>query len=77
MGQQPGKRAVNVWVEAQLLDEANRLHIDLSETLERRLRSMVKSDQEKRWIEENKEAFKEYNTSVVQHGLLSDDLGLL
>lgn len=77
MGEQPGKRAVNVLVEAKLLDHANRLHIDLSETLEHRLRSLIDADQESRWVEANKEAFAEYNASVAQHGLLSDDLGLL
>ncbi len=77
MGEQAGKRTVNVLVEAELLDEASRLHIDLSETLERSLRSMVGSDAEKRWVEDNKTAFAQYNASVAQHGLLSDDLGLL
>lgn len=77
MGEQSIKRAVSVSVDARLLDEADRLHIDLSETLERRLRAMIQSDQEKRWIEDNKVAFAEYNASVARHGLLSDDLGLL
>jgi antitoxin CcdA len=77
MGEEVDKRAVSVLVEAQLLDEANRLHIDLSETLERGLRSMVQSDEERRWVEENKQAFEEYNASVAQHGVLADDLGIL
>lgn len=77
MREQSIKRAVSVSVDARLLDEANRLNINLSETLERRLHIMIKSDQEKRWIEDNKEAFAEYNASVEQHGPLSDDLGLL
>jgi antitoxin CcdA len=72
-----GKRAVNVLVEAELLDEANRLHIDLSETLERRLRTMLKAEHEERWSRENQAAFSAYNARVARDGLLSDDAGLL
>jgi antitoxin CcdA len=41
------KRAVNLFVETELLDEARRLRINLSETLERRLRKIVKAEQER------------------------------
>ncbi|HEY6834498.1 MAG TPA: type II toxin-antitoxin system CcdA family antitoxin [Pseudolabrys sp.] len=71
------KRAVNLFVETELLDEARRLRINLSETLERRLRKIVKAEQEKRWLEENKAALAAYNQRVSSHGLLSDDAGLL
>ena len=71
------KRAVNLFVESELLDAARRLDIDLSETLERRLRMMVKAGQEKRWLEDNKAAFTAYNARVSSHGLLSDEAGLL
>jgi len=77
MGEPSIKRAVSVSVDARLLEEADRLHIDLSETLERRLRAMVDAERKRRWIEANKVAFAEYNASVSRHGLLSDDLGLL
>ena len=77
MGEQAGKKTVNVLVEAQLLDEANRLHLDLAEMLERGLRSALSADRERRWEEDNKEAFAQYNARVAEHGLLSDDLGLL
>ena len=72
-----GKRAVNVFVESDLLDEARRLDIDLSETLERRLRAIVKAGEEKRWLEQNEAAFAAYNARVASHGLLSDEAGLL
>jgi antitoxin CcdA len=71
------KRAVNLFIETELLDEARRLRINLSETLERRLRKIVKAEQEKRWLEENKAALAAYNQRVSSHGLLSDDAGLL
>jgi antitoxin CcdA len=42
------RRAVNLFVDADLLDEARRLRINISETLEHRLRSIVRGQQERR-----------------------------
>lgn len=71
------KRAVNLFVDADLLDEARRLHVNISETLERRLGTIVRAEQEKRWLAENQAALAAYNQRVSSHGLLSDDAGLL
>jgi len=71
------KRAVNLFVDAELLDEARRLRINISETLEHRLRSIVRAEIEKRWLEENKGALDAYNLRVREHGLLSDEAGRL
>jgi len=71
------KRAVNLFVDADLLDAARRLRINISETLERRLRTIVRADQEKRWLEANQAAITAYNARVSEHGLLSDEAGLL
>jgi antitoxin CcdA len=70
----PRKRAVNLFVDTELLDEARRLRINLSETLERRLRSLVKAEQEKRWLEENRAAIDSINTFIDRHGLLASRL---
>ena len=72
----PKKRAVNVFVDTELIDEARRMRINLSETLERRLRALVRIEQEKRWLEENRPAIDAYNARVEQHGLLSDEAAL-
>jgi len=71
------KRAVNLFVDTELLDEARRLRINLSETLEGRLRTIVRAEQEKRWLENNQAAIKAYNLRVSRYGLLSDEAGLL
>ena len=71
------KRAVNLFVDADLLDEARRLRINMSETLERRLRTIVRADQEKHWLEANQAAIEAYNLRVSRYGLLSDEAGLL
>lgn len=71
------KRAVNLFVDATLLDESRRLRINLSETLERRLRMLVRAEQEKRWLAENQTAIAAYNRRVAEHGLLADEAGIL
>jgi antitoxin CcdA len=71
---QAKKRAVNLFVDAELLDEARRLRINVSETLERRLRTMVKAEREKRWLEENREAVASINSFIDRHGLLASRL---
>jgi antitoxin CcdA len=70
------KRAVNLFVDAALLDEARCLGIDISEALERRLRVIVKAERERRWIEDNRAALEAYNRRVARHGLLSDNTDL-
>jgi len=68
------KRAVNLFVDVELLDEARRLRINISETLERRLRTIVKAEQERRWLEENREAIASINAFIEQHGLTASRL---
>jgi antitoxin CcdA len=71
------KRPVDLFVDAELLVQAQRLRIDLSDTLERRLRSLVRAELERQWREDNHEAIARYNRRVAEHGLLSDHAGLL
>jgi antitoxin CcdA len=71
------KRAVNLFVDVELLDEARRMRINVSETLERRLRTIVRAEQENRWLEQNRAAIDAYNRRVAAHGLLADDATLL
>jgi antitoxin CcdA len=71
---QARKRAVNLFVDTDLLDEARRLRINMSETLERRLRTMVKAEREKRWLEDNRAAIESINSFIDRHGLLASRL---
>ena len=68
------KRAVNLFVDAELLDEARRMRINVSETLERRLRTIVRAEQEKRWLAENQEAIASINSFIDRHGILAGKL---
>jgi antitoxin CcdA len=71
------KRAVNLFVDTELLDEARRLRINMSETLESRLRMIVRAEQERRWLDANKVAIEAYNLRVARDGLLADEAGRL
>jgi antitoxin CcdA len=71
------KRAVNLFVDTELLDEARRMNINISETLEQRLSGIVRAERERRWLQENQDAIAHYNRRVAEEGLLSDDAGLL
>jgi antitoxin CcdA len=71
---EPKKRAVNLFVDTELLEEARKLRINLSETLERRLRTIVKAEQEKRWLEENRAAIESINSFIDRHGILASRL---
>ena len=71
---QAKKRAVNLFVDADLLEEARRLRINMSDTLERRLRMIVKGEQQKRWLEENQAAIASINEFIDRHGLLASRL---
>jgi len=74
---QTKKRAVNLFVDVELLDEARRMRINISETLESRLRTIVRAEQERRWLDANKTAIEAYNLRVARDGLLADEAGLL
>jgi antitoxin CcdA len=75
--EQSTKRTVNLSIDGDLLDEARRINVDLSETLERKLRDVVKTAREQRWLQDNAEAIAQYNRRVAEEGLLSDEAGLL
>ena len=71
------QQPVNLFVDAELLDHARRMRINISETLERRLRSLVRTELERQWLQDNQEAIAHYNRRVAERGLISDDAGLL
>ena len=77
LSKSPSYAGDNLFVDTELLDGARRLQINLSDTLEQRLRAIVKAETEKRWLEDNRAALEAYNRRVAEHGLLSDSAGLL
>jgi len=68
----PLKTRTNVSIDAALLDQARALGINLSATLESRLRELVPECRRQRWLAENRDALADANAFVAQHGLWSD-----
>ncbi len=68
------KKAANLTVRADLLDEARARKINLSQTLETALAAEIKKRREAEWLEQNKAAIEAYNREIAEHGLWSDGL---
>jgi antitoxin CcdA len=66
------KRAANLSVNAELLDAAKALEINLSATLERALEEEVRARKREKWLAENREAIAAYNARIERDGMLSD-----
>jgi antitoxin CcdA len=70
----PPRRAVNLSVDANLLNEARACHLNLSATLERALVEQLPRSRAERWLAENKDGIAAYNELVDQHGAFADTL---
>lgn len=67
------KKATNLSIRADLVEEARALGINLSRTLESALAAEIKKAKEKQWLEENRAAIEAYNREIAEHGLFSDN----
>ena len=63
------KRATNVSLRADLIEEARQLDINVSEACERGLSEEVARARRERWLEENRAAIEASNAYVEKHGL--------
>lgn len=68
----PPKKATNLTVRADLLEEARAYKINLSQTLEAALAIELKKRREAAWREQNKDAIAAYGRLIEREGLLSD-----
>lgn len=68
------KKSANLSINADLLQQAKLLNINLSQTLEQHLAEIVRQAQSKKWLEENKRALDEYNRRIEAHGAFGDGL---
>ena len=68
----PGlKRAVNVSVDAGVLDMAKGMNINLSQTLEDALRKRTQDERDRRFQDEHREAIEAHNRFIEKHGIWS------
>lgn len=66
------KAAVNLSVDADVLAAAKEFGINLSEALEQRLRELIRSEAEKKWLAENRDWIEAYNRDVEENGTFGD-----
>lgn len=64
-----GKRATNVSLRSDLIDEAKRHNINISQACEEGLAAQLKKAREEKWIADNWEAIQSSNAYVEKHGL--------
>ncbi|QDZ07414.1 post-segregation antitoxin CcdA [Sphingomonas panacisoli] len=65
----PFRRPTNVSLDAKLVEEAKELGINVSRASEEGVAREVKAERERRFREENREAFEDWNKYVEENGL--------
>jgi antitoxin CcdA len=68
------KKAANLSINSELLNQAQALHINLSATLERALSEAIRDKQRQQWLHENRQAIEDYNQRIEPEGCFSDSL---
>jgi antitoxin CcdA len=68
------KRAANVSINDELLTQARRHGINLSQALEERLAELIREKERDSWLRENRAAIEAYNRRIEQEGAFSDGL---
>ena len=66
------KKPTNLSINSNLLTKAKDLELNLSATLEKALESEVRRNTREKWLRENKQALKNCNDLVREHGLFAD-----
>jgi len=69
----PAKRAVNLSLSADVLDEAKHLGFNVSQLCDAHLREQVRREHERRWRAEHAAFLAAYNTLVEAEGLPLQD----
>lgn len=68
------KKATNLSIDGDLIDQARRLKLNLSQVLEAGLVDAVRRHERAQWLEKNRAALDAYNDYVEKHGVFSDGL---
>jgi len=68
------KRPTNLSINAELLDKARKLGVNLSQTLEDRLAGVVREAEARDWLKKNQKAIDAYNEKVNREGVWSDGI---
>ena len=69
----PVKKATNLSIRTDLLEDARALDINLSRELETHLESVIRQRRAEQWKRDNREAIEAYNRHIERDGLWSDE----
>jgi antitoxin CcdA len=67
------KRATNVSLASNMVEEAKDLGINVSEACQAGLAAALKKQREARWLEENRESLLSWNKWVEENGMPYDE----
>ncbi len=70
------KKAANLSINSDLLQQAKDLKINISSSLEKTLEKIVRERKTIDWQEENKDFIEKYNKDVEENGVFSDGMRL-
>jgi antitoxin CcdA len=68
------KKAANLSINVELLNQAKALHINLSATLEQALTEIIRDKHRQQWLQDNQQSIMQYNQRVEAEGCFSDNL---
>lgn len=68
------KKSTNLSINSDLLRLAKESRINLSQALEQRLTELLREEQGRKWLEENRDAIGSYNSRIEKEGVFSDGL---
>jgi len=68
------KKAANLSIDSDLLEQARRLKLNLSQVLEAGLSESIRLHEREQWLKKNRAALDAYNEHVERHGVFSDGL---
>ena len=63
------RRATSMTLDADLLDEARALGVNLSRAAEEGVLAAVKAERKRRWAKENAEFIRDYNEWIAENGV--------
>ncbi len=63
------RRSTSLSLDADMLDEAKALGLNISQSAEAGIAAAVKKARQEAWLEENREALKAVDDYVAKHGL--------
>jgi antitoxin CcdA len=68
----PKRKPINVSVREDLVKKAKQLRINISGVVEEAVMHAIREAEQKKWLDENEIAIRDYNAWVKRRGLFSD-----